>query len=152
MKEYNLYKILFKVIIITVLCIFSFSTSSIANETVSTNRVDIDLTHMSSTMVFSIVYKMVTEPEKYIGKRIKMKGAFSSYYDEETERRFFGCIIKDALACCSQGLAFETNPPRKYPKEYPSEGTSIIIVGTFEYEKEEDGIGFPIIKNAKIFR
>ena len=107
---------------------------------------------MSSTMVYSMVFKMVTEPTKFVGKRIKMKGVFSSYQDEETGRRFFGCVIKDALACCSQGLAFETATPRKYPKEYPSEGTSITIVGTFEYEKEEDGIGFPIIKNAKLFR
>ena len=95
---------------------------------------------------------MVTEPEKFVGKTIKMKGAFSSYKDEETGRRFFGCVIKDALACCSQGLAFETAKSLKYPKEYPSEGSTITIVGIFEYEKEEDGIGFPIIKNAKLFR
>jgi hypothetical protein len=107
---------------------------------------------MSATMVYSMVFQMVTEPKKFVGKTIKMKGAFSSYQDEETGRRFFGCIIKDALACCSQGLAFELAKPRKFPSEYPSEGTSITIVGTFEFEKEEDGIGFPIIKNAKLFR
>ena len=107
---------------------------------------------MSSTMVYSTVFQMVTEPEKFVGKRIKMKGSFSSYYDEETGRRFFGCIIKDALACCSQGLAFETAKPRKYPQEYPNEGASITVLGTFEYEKEEDGIGFPIIKKAILSR
>ena len=95
---------------------------------------------------------MVTDPQKYTGKTIKMKGIFSSYVDEETNRRFFGCIIKDALACCSQGLAFELAKPRKYPSEYPSEGASITIIGTFEFEKEEDGIGFPIIKDAILFR
>ncbi len=103
-------------------------------------------------MVYSMVFQMVTEPKKFIGKTIKMKGAFSSYYDEESKRRFFGCVIKDALACCSQGLAFETFKPRKFPSEYPSEGSSITIVGTFEFEKEEDGIGFPIIKNAKLYK
>ncbi len=107
---------------------------------------------MSSTMVYSIVYQMVTDPQKYTGKTIKMKGIFSSYVDEETNRRFFGCVIKDALACCSQGLAFELAKPRKYPSEYPSEGASITIIGTFEFEKEEDGIGFPIIKDAILFR
>jgi hypothetical protein len=107
---------------------------------------------MSSTMVYSMVYQMVTDPQKYIGKTIKMKGSFSSYVDEETGRRFFGCIIQDALACCSQGLAFELEKPRKYPKEYPSEGASITIIGTFEFEKVEDGIGFPIIKHAILFR
>ena len=103
---------------------------------------------MSATMVYSMVFQMVTDPQKFVGKRIKMKGAFSSYYDEAVNRRFFGCVIKDALACCSQGLAFETFKPRKYPKDFPSEGSSITIIGNFDYEKEEDGIGFPIIRNA----
>ena len=128
-----------------------FNVSAFAK--VSTNtHADIDLTRMSSTMVYSIVYQMVTDPQKYTGKTIKMKGIFSSYVDEETNRRFFGCVIKDALACCSQGLAFELAKPRKYPSEYPSEGASITIIGTFEFEKEEDGIGFPIIKDAILFR
>ena len=118
----------------------------------TSKKIDIDLTRMSSTMVYSIVYQMVTDPQKYTGKTIKMKGIFSSYVDEETNRRFFGCVIKDALACCSQGLAFELAKPRKYPSEYPSEGASITIIGTFEFEKEEDGIGFPIIKDAILFR
>ena len=147
-----MYKVFSRITIIAILCIFSLSTSSVAAENVSANRVDIDLTKMSSTMVYSMVFQMVTEPQKFVGKRIKMKGAFSSYYDEESKRRFFGCVIKDALACCSQGLAFETFKPRKFPSEYPSEGSSITIVGTFEFEKEEDGIGFPIIKNAKLYK
>ena len=134
-----------------ILTALAFTESAFAK--VSTNtHADIDLTRMSSTMVYSIVYQMVTDPQKYTGKTIKMKGIFSSYVDEETNRRFFGCVIKDALACCSQGLAFELAKPRKYPSEYPSEGASITIIGTFEFEKEEDGIGFPIIKDAILFR
>ncbi len=134
-----------------ILAALVFNVSAFAK--VSTNtHADIDLTRMSSTMVYSIVYQMVTDPQKYTGKTIKMKGIFSSYVDEETNRRFFGCVIKDALACCSQGLAFELAKPRKYPSEYPSEGASITIIGTFEFEKEEDGIGFPIIKDAILFR
>ena len=134
-----------------ILTALAFTESAFAK--VSTNtHADIDLTRMSSTMVYSMVYQMVTDPQKYTGKTIKMKGIFSSYVDEETNRRFFGCVIKDALACCSQGLAFELAKPRKYPSEYPSEGASITIIGTFEFEKEEDGIGFPIIKDAILFR
>ena len=152
MDKCNLYKIFSKTLIVAFLCLFAFASASDAAEKVSANRVDIDLTKMSSTMVYSMVFQMVTEPKKFVGKTIKMKGAFSSYQDEETGRRFFGCVIKDALACCSQGIAFELAKPRKFPNEYPSEGSSITIVGTFEFEKEEDGIGFPIIKNAKLFR
>ena len=148
MRKINLYKIFSRIAVIVVLCIFSLANKSIAANSTSANHINIDLSRMSATMVYSMVFQMVTEPQKFIGKRIKMKGAFSSYQDEETGRRFFGCVIKDALACCSQGLAFETFKPRKYPKDFPNEGSSITIIGTFDYEKEEDGIGFPIIRNA----
>ena len=152
MEICNLYKIFFRTVIVVALCIFALASASFATEKVSANNVDLDLTRMSSTMVYSMVFQMVTEPKKFVGKKIKMKGVFSSYQDEETGRRFFGCVIKDALACCSQGLAFETAKVRRYPNDYPDEGTPITIIGTFEFEKEEDGIGFPIIKKATLSR
>lgn len=111
-------------------------------------KIDVDLTKMSGTVVYAMVYQMVTEPKKFKGKYIKMKGFFSSYYDEEVERRFYGCVIQDALACCSQGLAFELSKPREYPKEYPEEGSTIVIEGVFDFEKDEGSGGFPIIRNA----
>ena len=134
--------------VFTILFFCIFTTAAFAKE--NSNYADIDLTRMSSTMVYSMVYQMVTDPQKYVGKRIKMKGAFSTYFDEETEQRFFGCIIKDALACCSQGLAFELAKPREFPKEYPAEGDIIIVEGDFDYEKDEGGGGFPIIRNAEM--
>jgi hypothetical protein len=111
-------------------------------------KYDIDISRMSGTMVYSQVYQMVMYPSKYLGKHIKMKGFFSSYYDEQLERRFYGCVIQDALACCSQGLAFELAKPRKNPEQYPAEGDAIIVEGDFDYEKDEGGGGFPIIRNA----
>ena len=119
-----------------------------ASETTGNKKIDIDISRMSGTMVYGQVYQMVMYPSKYLGKHIKMKGIFSSYYDEEMERRFYGCVIQDALACCSQGLAFELAKPRKYPEQYPAEGDAIIIEGDFDYEKDEGGGGFPIIRNA----
>jgi hypothetical protein len=113
-------------------------------------KIDIDISRMSGTMVYGQVYQMVVYPSKYLGKHIKMKGIFSSYYDEEMKRRFFGCVIQDALACCSQGLAFELTKPRKFPKEYPAEGAVITITGDFDFESDEGGGGFPIIRNAEM--
>ena len=152
MEICNLYKIFSRTVIVVALCIFALASACFATEKVSANNVDLDLTRMSSTMVYSMVFQMVTEPKKFVGKKIKMKGVFSSYQDEETGRRFFGCVIKDALACCSQGLAFETAKVRRYPNDYPDEGSPITIIGTFEFEKGEDGIGFPIIKKATLYR
>lgn len=121
-----------------------------AEESSGKKKYDIDISRMSGTMVYGQVYQMVMYPSKYLGKHIKMKGIFSSYYDEEQERRFFGCVIQDALACCSQGLAFELAKPRKFPKEYPAEGAIITITGDFDFESDEGGGGFPIIRNAEM--
>jgi len=119
-----------------------------AKEPGGKEKYDIDISRMSGTMVYGQVNQMIMYPSKYLGKHIKMKGLFSSYYDEELERRFYGCVIADALACCSQGLAFELAKPRKYPEQYPAEGDAIIVEGDFDYEKDEGGGGFPIIRNA----
>lgn len=121
-----------------------------ASETIGNKKIDIDISRMSGTMVYGQVNQMIMYPSKYLGKHIKMKGIFSSYYDEEMERRFFGCVIQDALACCSQGLAFELAKPRKFPKEYPDEGAVITITGDFDFESDEGGGGFPIIRNAEM--
>ena len=119
-----------------------------AKEPGGKEKYDIDISRMSGTMVYGQVNQMIMYPSKYLGKHIKMKGIFSSYYDEEMEQRFYGCVIADALACCSQGLAFELAKPRKYPEQYPAEGDAIIVEGDFDYEKDEGGGGFPIIRNA----
>ena len=105
---------------------------------------------MSGTVVYGMVYQMVTTPERFVGKHVRMKGVFSSYYDNETKQRFFGCVISDALACCSQGLAFELAKKRKFPDEFPKEGASITISGEFDLIKEEDEGSYPIIRNAKM--
>lgn len=126
-------------------CVVSFAKDA------DSQKIDINLARMSGTMVYAQVYKMVTEPVKFIGKRVKMKGVFSSYYDEETKKRYYGCVIADALACCSQGLAFELAKERKFPEEFPAEGAAIIIVGDFEMEEDGDD-AFPVIRNAKILK
>ncbi|MBR1736522.1 MAG: hypothetical protein IJ736_05845, partial [Firmicutes bacterium] len=48
----------------------------------SLQKIDVDLTAMSSTIVYSEVYNMMYEPNEYIGKTIKMKGVFKTYHDE----------------------------------------------------------------------
>lgn len=135
---------LFKVVLAVLLAFAAL----FAKEPGGKEKYDIDISRMSGTMVYGQVNQMIMYPSKYLGKHIKMKGIFSSYYDEEMERRFYGCVIQDALACCSQGLAFELAKPRKYPEQYPAEGDAIIVEGDFDYEKDEGGGGFPIIRNA----
>ena len=141
----------FKKIAIAFIAVFLFALNASAKDPGgnTSQKTDIDLARMSGTMVYAQVYKMETEPVKFIGKRIRMKGVFSSYYDQETKKRFYGCVIADALACCSQGLAFELAKERKFPDEFPDEGEKITIIGDFEMEEDGDD-AYPIIRNAKM--
>ena len=41
-----------------------------------TQGIDVDRTTLSSTMVYSEVYNMMSEPDGYLGKTVKMDGSF----------------------------------------------------------------------------
>lgn len=129
----------------------TFSTITTAEKELTTesSKVDIDLTKLSSTMVYSEVYNMMSKPENYIGKKIKMKGMFSYFKVPETNNEYFSCIISDATACCSQGIEFVLDDNRSYPDEYPKVGSEITVVGTFETYKEFD-VMYCRLANAKL--
>ena len=102
----------------------------------STGGIDVDLTKLSSTMVYSEVYNMMVSPDNYTGKTVKMNGAFAYYEDPETKKQYFACIIADATACCSQGLEFILTGKHTYPNDYPEVGSEITVTGTFELYTE----------------
>ncbi len=96
----------------------------------------VDLTELSSTMVYSEVYNMMYNPENYVGKTVKMSGVYAVYHDEGTDRYYHACIISDATACCSQGIEFELTDDYTYPDDYPEEGGQICVTGTFDTYQE----------------
>ncbi|MCR4694487.1 MAG: hypothetical protein K5773_04085 [Pseudobutyrivibrio sp.] len=110
--------------------------------------IDLDLTMLSSTMVYSEVYNMMAAPDDYIGKTIKMNGAFAYYHDEDTGNDYFACIISDATACCSQGIEFELAGDYVYPDDYPSVDQDICLVGQFDTYMEGN-YRYCILRNAK---
>ena len=107
-------------------------------------KIDVDLTVLSSTMIYSEVFNIMSHPEEYIGKTIKMIGMFSVYeiYANSTdplpESIYYACVIKDATACCESGLEFVLAGDCKYPEDYPKRGSIITVVGEFQtyYEGE----------------
>ena len=103
--------------------------SSSGDASAEENKIDLDLTALSSTMIYAEVYNMTTAPDEYIGKRVKIKGIFAS--EPGDGRYYFACIIPDATACCSQGIEFVLKDGRKYPDEYPEEGSVITVTGVF---------------------
>ena len=104
--------------------------------------VDVDLTLMSSDLVYATVYQMMSKPEEYVGKTIKMKGTYNPTYYPITEKYYNYCLIADAAACCSQGLEFELSGGRTYPDDYPADQSEIVVTGVFEIYTEEAGQTF----------
>lgn len=98
----------------------------------STERqtVDVDLTTLNSTMVYSEVYNMTTNPENYMGKTVRMSGTFN--YAVGDNRYYYACLIADATACCAQGIEFVLKDNRSFPEEYPEVGDAITVVGIFD--------------------
>ncbi len=99
-------------------------------------NIDVDLTVLSSTMVYSEVYNMMASPEEYVGKIVKMDGLFAYYLDEATGNYYFACIIQDATACCAQGIEFVLAGDYTYPDDYPEVNAEICVVGVFDTYQE----------------
>ena len=111
----------------------------------ATGKVDLDLTALSSTMVYSEVYSMLTTPENYIGKTVKMTGGYSSFLDENTGAVYRVCMIADVTACCAQGMEFVL----KDGMTYPEMEADITVVGTFQVY-EENGTTWQFQKQEQI--
>ena len=96
----------------------------------SAGKVDVDLTVLSSTMVYSEVYNMLYfYPEDYYGKTVKANGIFAIYQmvvDGVTQPApvAYACIIADATACCAEGMEFVLKDDLAYPAITRSWGRS----------------------------
>lgn len=139
-------------IIIAILILCSFTacgTQTVPNEQknsqsevtgiTDTVQPDIDLTKMSSTMVYSEVQNMMLNADNYIGKIVKMSGLCSIFTDDQTGKSYASCVIQDATACCSQGIEYNLGSQFQCPQDYPQEGAEITVIGQFStyYEGNE---------------
>ncbi len=111
-------------------------------------QVDVDLTTLSATLVYSEVYNMMTNPSSYEGKVVKMKGLFSLYQDEATGNEYYACIIRDATACCAQGIEFKPETA-VYPDDFPNEGEEVMVVGVFDTYMEGEYL-YCTLRNAQL--
>ena len=115
----------------------------------STEGVDLDLTQMSGTMLFSQVNYMMYKPEKFIGQTVKVPGSFSAVYSEEEQRYYFGCLVRDRSACCVLGVEFELPEDYVYPDDYPAEGEEITVFGTFD-TYQQGQYTYAVLRDAKM--
>lgn len=121
----------------------------------SAGKVDVDLTALSSTMVYSEVYNMLyNDPAHYLGKTVKAKGTFSIYQLVEDgvlqpDPVSYACIISDAAACCAEGMEFVLKDDLAYPDDYPELGAEITVIGEFQ-SYEENGMTWYHLVNARL--
>ncbi len=113
------------------------STSRPQTEAVPTTRalptdlpqVDFDLSALSGTMMYSQAYDMIYNPDQYLGKTVRILGPFDRYTEEETGRTRYVCLIRDATACCTQGIEFE---PADADTAVPEKDSMVLVSGTFD--------------------
>ena len=112
--------------------------------------VDYDLTVMGSDMVYATVYQMMIDPKSYIGKSFKIRGNYYSSYSNDKDVYYHFCMIKDAAACCTQGLELLWADEKMNRHENcPEEDALVTVEGVFEtYEEGPNTYGR--IKDAKI--
>ena len=105
-------------------------------ETSSNEEFDVDLTIDNADLIYAEVFAMVYTPEDYVGKTVKMKDQY-----------YYACLIKDAMACCAQGLEFIPAGDCVYPDDFPPALTEINVTGTFN-TLEDDGKTYCALTDA----
>ena len=112
------------------------SSDSSSNSAPVYDKVDVDLTEMNATLVYSQVNNMMNNPSEYRQKIIKMSGPFRPYESVIPDYCYPAIIIKDATACCATGIEFLLYDTPRCTMEggngYPLYDEEATIVGRFE--------------------
>lgn len=101
--------------------------------------VDVDLTTMSSTMVYSYVADMLANPDNYKGQVVRMEGDSNT-----THGGTHSCIVYDALGCCTEGIEYQLPDE----ESYPDDGDAITVVGKFATYTKGEGKYFVLIDSV----
>ena len=116
-----------RILLIALLCLALLPVDVRAEEA----PVDLDLSVVSGTILYSQVYNMMMDPDSYTGLRVKLRGNFSYFQDPDTGAEYFAAVIADATACCAQGIEFVWAGEYAFPQDYPPLDTLITVTGTF---------------------
>lgn len=117
--------------------------------TTGNTKVDLDLTKMSATMIYTTIFDMLVMPEDYVEKNIKVKGWFETYTDPYTGEIYYAVVVPDATACCQQGLEFVWPGNHTYPDDFPKPGEDITITGLYKIT-ETDGVTYNYLEATSV--
>ena len=118
-----------------------------ANISSNNAKTDIDLTALSSTMVYAEVYNILSKPISYLGKNIKLNGLFYSTYYDVNKKMYYYVVIDDAASCCLQGIEFVWNGEHKYPDE----NAKIEVSGIFSsYNESGETYYYLLVEDLRV--
>ena len=109
------------------------------------SKVNLDLTKMSATMIYSTIFDMLIMPEDYVEKIIKVTGWFETYMDTKSGELYYAVLVPDATACCQQGLEFVWKGNHAYPDDFPKPGQDITVTGIYKMI-ENDGVTYTYLE------
>lgn len=94
--------------------------------------IDLDFSTFSPIIVYSQVKNMLAEREQHVGKRIKLQGAY--YYRNiiDTDKYYHVIMVEDSPRCCQEDLEIIVPDDVKWDNVYPTDGSTIEIVGIFD--------------------
>ena len=118
-------KIKITVSIIAIVCMILLLLISLGTISQPVKATDdyIDISSMNNNIAYSQVCNMINAPTFYEGKTIKASGLC---INEQDDQKNYSILIKDALGCCSQKLAFVLKN-----KTYIINNEKITIEGVF---------------------
>ena len=101
----------------------------------ATEGVDFDISVMNANMVYAQVFDMMMQPEVYADKIIRISGDYYQLPDNKGKMTN-AVIIRDALACCQQGMEFKWD----FGEAVPERETHITVTGPFKITTDSEGL------------
>ena len=136
MKKYAGIPALCLIIAALFLCA-GFTAAAEAEDPEEQVMIDLDLSRMSGTIVYSQVYNLLYDPSPWLGKTIRMAGYYNYFDDQEHGVVYHACIVPDATQCCAQGIEFIWAGEHAWPEEYPQIGQEITVTGRLEIYEDQ---------------
>jgi hypothetical protein len=99
-------------------------------EPLETN-IDIDLTSFSGTMVSATLLNIISNPDDYLGQRIRMSGKYFHIFWEHTDLNYHFVLVEGQDGCCPKIMEFRRDSDYIFPDDFPDDEALIQITGIF---------------------
>ena len=100
---------------------------SLALNSAFSEKFDYDFSKMNYNMATAVVFDMMVSPGDYENNSVKITGQFTSELHEGA--RLYAVLMWDATGCCPTGLTVVPQKEKKYPDDFPKEGSQVTVTG-----------------------